>query len=60
MTEPRRVEIADPVSHDTDVYDREAQIDGTRWAHVEYAPGAGRADWCDTPHSGIVLSGTQT
>ena len=60
MTEPRRIEFAALVSHDADVFDREAEIDGTRWAHVEYSPCAGRTDWCDTPHSGIVLSGTLT
>jgi hypothetical protein len=47
-----------PVSHDPGVDDREADVDGTRWALVEYAPGAGREEWCDTPHSGYVVSGT--
>ena len=62
MTEPRRIDFTDiePVSHDADVVDHEADVDGTRWARVEYAPGAGRADWCETPHSGVVLSGTLT
>jgi quercetin dioxygenase-like cupin family protein len=49
-----------PISHDPGVRDREADVDGTRWALVDYAPGAGRAEWCDTPHSGYVLSGTIT
>ena len=59
MTEPRRIDFSttEPVSHDADVDDGEADVDGTRWALVEYAPGAGRADWCDTPHCGYVLSG---
>jgi len=59
-TPPRILELgsAEPVSHDADVLDREADVDGTRWALVEYSPGSGRADWCDTPHSGYVLSGT--
>ena len=62
MTEPRRIDFTDlePVSHDTDVHDAEVEVDGTRWALVTYAPGAGRADWCDTPHSGYVLDGTLT
>jgi quercetin dioxygenase-like cupin family protein len=60
MTEPGKIDFATPVSHDAGVRDREADVGGTRWAHVEYAPGAGRADWCETPHSGYVLSGTLT
>lgn len=62
MTEPSRIDFSatDPVSHDVDVYDREAEVDGTRWALVEYAPGSGRAEWCDTPHAGVVLSGALT
>jgi hypothetical protein len=48
------------VEHDTDVRDIEQLVDGVRWALVEYAPGAGRADWCDTPHSGYLVSGELT
>jgi quercetin dioxygenase-like cupin family protein len=58
--EPRKIEFAAPVSHDAGVRDSEAEVDGTRWALVEYAPGAGRADWCETPHSGYVVSGALT
>lgn len=43
--------------HDPDVRDVEQVVDGVRWALVEYAPGAGRTEWCDSPHSGYVLSG---
>jgi quercetin dioxygenase-like cupin family protein len=59
-TPPRALDLsaAAPVSHDPDVFDREADVGGTRWALVEYSPGSGRADWCDTPHSGYVVSGT--
>ena len=59
-TPPRVLDLpaAEPVSHDPDVFDREAEVDGTRWALVEYSPGSGRADWCDTPHSGYVVSGS--
>jgi quercetin dioxygenase-like cupin family protein len=48
------------VSHDPGVFDREAEVAGARWALVEYSPGAGRRDWCDTPHAGYVVSGTIT
>src|ERR1700744_3294080 len=43
--------------HDPDVRDIEQVIDGVRWALVEYAPRAGRAEWCYSPHSGYVLPG---
>ena len=46
-----------PAEHDLDVGDIEQIVDGVRWAVVEYAPGAGRAQWCDSPHSGYLLSG---
>ena len=36
---------------------REAEVSGARWAMVEYAEGAGRADWCEEGHRGYVLSG---
>ena len=60
MTEPRRIDLsaAEAAAHDAGVLDREADVDGTRWALVEYSPGAGRRDWCDTPHAGYVVSGT--
>jgi quercetin dioxygenase-like cupin family protein len=62
MTEPRRIDFShtEPVSHDEAVTDVEADVDGTRWALVEYEPGAGRAEWCDAPHTGFVRSGTLT
>ena len=62
MIEPRRIDFStlEPTVHDEGVGDRETDVDGTRWALVEYAPGHGRADWCDTPHSGYVLDGTLT
>jgi hypothetical protein len=37
---------------------REAQIEGHRWAIVEYAIGARRYGWCLDGHAGFVLSGT--
>lgn len=62
MTEPRMIDFSAtiPVSHDAGVSDAEVDVGGTRWALVTYAPGAGRADWCETPHSGYVLDGTLT
>jgi mannose-6-phosphate isomerase-like protein (cupin superfamily) len=59
-TVPHVTEFAAPVSHDPDVYDREAQVAGVRWAIVEYSPGASRRDWCSTPHSGYIISGSLT
>jgi hypothetical protein len=60
MTDPAGFDLsgADPVTHDPGVTDHEVKIDGTRWALVEYSPGAGREEWCDVPHSGFVVSGT--
>jgi quercetin dioxygenase-like cupin family protein len=60
MTEPRRIDLsaAEAVVHDPGVCDREADVEGTRWALVEYSPDAWRRDWCDTPHAGYVVSGT--
>jgi quercetin dioxygenase-like cupin family protein len=60
MIDPRAIALSanTAVSHDPGVDDREADVAGTRWALVEYAPGAGREAWCDTPHSGYVLSGS--
>jgi quercetin dioxygenase-like cupin family protein len=62
MTAPRRIDLsaAQAVSHDPGVSDREAVVAGTRWALVEYSPGAGRREWCDTPHSGYVVDGAIT
>jgi len=58
--DPARITFGEPVEHDARVFDGEADVGGTRWATVEYSPGAGRADWCDMPHSGYVLEGTLT
>jgi quercetin dioxygenase-like cupin family protein len=59
MNEPRSIELseADEISHDPGVVDREAEVDGVRWALVEYTPGCGRRSWCETPHVGYVVSG---
>ncbi|HEY6771834.1 MAG TPA: cupin domain-containing protein [Solirubrobacterales bacterium] len=62
MTDPRAIDFAaaQPVSHDAGVTDREIEVDGTRWALVEYSPGEGREGWCDVPHVGYVVSGEIT
>ncbi len=36
---------------------REAEVSGARWATVEYARGASRAEWCEEGHRGYVLAG---
>jgi hypothetical protein len=60
MLEPHAIDFsaAPPAAHDTGVADQEVMVGDTRWALVEYAPGAGREGWCDTPHSGYVVAGT--
>jgi len=62
MIDPRNIDLSAlaGVSHDPGVFDREADVAGIRWALVEYSPGSGRRDWCDTPHAGYVVSGTIT
>ena len=62
MIEPRKFDFSatESVAHDPGVFDREADVAGTRWALVEYSPGSGREDWCDTPHAGYVVSGAIT
>jgi hypothetical protein len=36
---------------------REAEVEGARWAVVEYAQGASREDWCEEGHRGYVVAG---
>ncbi len=36
---------------------REIDVDGRRWAIVEYAPGARRDEYCLDGHAGFVLEG---
>jgi hypothetical protein len=48
-----RIEWADDVPG---IRARETQIGGRRWAIVEYAPGAARAEWCRDGHAGFVLA----
>jgi mannose-6-phosphate isomerase-like protein (cupin superfamily) len=60
MPEPQVVPLASTVavSHDEGVVDRERLVDGARWAIVEYGAGAGRLEWCETPHIGYVVAGS--
>jgi quercetin dioxygenase-like cupin family protein len=37
---------------------RERDVEGRRWAIVEYAPGARREEWCVDGHVGFVLNGS--
>jgi quercetin dioxygenase-like cupin family protein len=62
MADPTVIDFSDVegVSHDPEVTDREAEVDGTRWALVEYSPGAGRVGWCEVPHAGYVVRGEIT
>ena len=36
---------------------RPEQAAGSRWAIVEYGPGAARSEWCTDGHRGYVLEG---
>jgi hypothetical protein len=36
---------------------REAEVEGTRWAIVEYEESASRDDWCEEGHRGYVVAG---
>jgi hypothetical protein len=36
---------------------REMDVEGARWATVEYGMGVGRVEWCEEGHRGYVLKG---
>ena len=36
---------------------RVCQVEGARWAIVEYAPGSGRPGFCEIGHEGFVIAG---
>lgn len=59
MNEPRNVPFEEMMWSDDapGIRAREAEVDGVRWATVEYAEGAGREEWCEDGHRGFVLSG---
>lgn len=39
------------------IHAREAEVEGSRWAIVEYGEGIGREEWCEDGHCGFVLKG---
>ncbi len=57
--EPRVVPLNEAAwsEAETGVRESEAEVDGARWAVVEYEPGAGRAEWCEDGHRGYVVRG---
>ena len=59
MDDPRRVPFGELDWKDDapGIRAREAEIEGARWATVEYAAGAGREEWCGEGHRGFVLAG---
>lgn len=59
MTEPRTLPFGDMDWMDDvpGIRDRAAEVDGVRWAIVEYAQGARREEWCPDGHRGFVLEG---
>ena len=60
MSEPRTLPLEDtPWSEDAPgIQAREAEVDGARWAIVEYEAGASREEWCEDGHRGYVISGS--
>lgn len=59
MSEPyaARFELVEWEEEAPGVRARPLEVDGERWALVEYEAGAGRPEWCSTPHRGFVLAG---
>jgi uncharacterized cupin superfamily protein len=59
MEEPRRIPFAEIEWSDDapGIRAREVDVEGARWAIVEYGEGAGREEWCEEGHRGYVLAG---
>lgn len=57
--EPRAVPLNESAWSEAEagVREREAEVEGARWAVVEYEAGAGRSEWCEEGHRGYVVSG---
>ena len=57
--EPRVVSLNEAAWSEAEagVREREAEVDGARWAVVEYEAGAGRREWCEDGHRGYVVRG---
>jgi quercetin dioxygenase-like cupin family protein len=50
-------ELVDWVEEAPGVRAKPMEVAGSRWAIVEYAPSAGRSEWCHEGHYGFVLEG---
>lgn len=59
MSEPQIVPFAATASEPEapGIASRAVQVNGVRWAVVQYEPGVLREEWCDEGHSGYVLEG---
>jgi hypothetical protein len=59
VDEPRNVPFGEMVWADDapGIRSRETDVEGSRWAVVEYGKGASREDWCEEGHRGYVISG---
>ena len=59
MDEPRNVSFSELRWTDDapGIRAREAEVEGKRWATVEYGEGAHREAWCEEGHRGYVVSG---
>jgi quercetin dioxygenase-like cupin family protein len=62
MSEPRSVafdaEALEPEA--PGIASRAVDVNGVRWAVVDYEPGVLREEWCAEGHSGYVLAGEVT
>jgi hypothetical protein len=59
MDEPRNVPFSEIGWTDDGpgIRARETDVEGKRWAIVEYSEGVSREEWCDEGHRGYVISG---
>ena len=59
MDEPRKVPFGEIgwAEEAPNIRAREVEVDGARWATVEYGASARREDWCEDGHRGFVVSG---
>jgi quercetin dioxygenase-like cupin family protein len=60
MSEPRQIAFAQLEWQDEapGIRAQATTHEGSRWAVVEYAPGAHRVQWCTDGHRGWVVDGT--
>src|SRR5689334_21994111 len=59
MPESRRVPFSavEPALEAPGIASRALDVNGVRWAIVEYEPGVLREEWCTEGHSGYLLAG---